>query len=235
MARARREWSSILADIRLMLRESTAATSYWTDPQLLLLFNNQMDMRALQLQNAVEGYFTTSTTSNIVSGTASYALPEGTGRPRRVLLRRTFGSDTQDIPLTRDEKWDRPVYNAASGADYNYAVPTYKLHGANVVLSPTPTSSITNGLVVEYECLPDRLVNTTDKISLAFPDITETLLIYDTVVAAFDMEASQNDLAPEYTAGIRLFHATLTSQWEQYIELRTQGSPVRGTPFYLGD
>lgn len=238
MARARREWSDILADVRTMLREPTAATSYWSDAQLLLLFNLQVDRRAMQLQNAIEGYFTASATSNIVAGTASYAMPEGTGRPRRVMIRRTSGSDTYDTPIHRDEKWDRPVFNSTSGVDYNYQLPSYRLQGANILLSPTPTVSIVNGLVVEYESLPDRVTDAggePSKLHLAFPDIAETLLTYDTVVAAFDMESAQSDLAPEYTAGIRLTHSLLSSSWDDYIELRTATSPVRGTPFYLGD
>jgi hypothetical protein len=238
MARARREWSAILAEIRLMLRESSAATSYWTDAQLLLLFNLHMDRRALQLQNAVEGYFTDSAAQNIVAGTASYALPEGTGRPRRIMIRRTSGGNTVDIPIERNERWTQPSYSSTTGVDYTYCLPTFKFHGANVILSPTPNVSMTNGLVIEFECLPARVTSAggeASKLHLAFPDIAETLLTYDTVVAAFDMESAQNDLAPEYTAGIRLTHSLLSSNWDDYIELRTQGSTVRSAPLHFGD
>jgi hypothetical protein len=235
MARARRAWSVIRADIRAMLREPTEATSYWTNAQLLLLFNLQMDLRALQLQNEIEGFFTTSAAQNIVAGTSSYALPEGTGRPRRILLRRTSGGNTVDIPLARDEKWDRTGYNPSTGVDFTYQLPTYRLQGANVILTPGPTIALANGLVIEYECLPDRIAADGDKLALAFPDVAETLLTYDTVVAAFDMEASQSDLEPEYTAGIRLTHSMLAAQWDAYIALRSQTSPVRGTPLNLGD
>ncbi len=198
MARARRDWSAMLVEIRLILREETAADSFWDDALLLNCFNECMDLRVMELAEAHEGWITDTFQADIVAGQADYALIEGADRVKRVQRVYTEGSRTFKVPLTRFERWGESTYNDSSALQGNSAAPTYRVLGNLIRLEPTPTESEVNGLEIDVEFLPDRLVNTTDKLSDRFPTAMETLLIFDTVVLAMSIEAAKDPEAGNF-------------------------------------
>ena len=229
MPRARRDWTALLAEIRTLLREDTSATSYWTDALLLNLFNQQTDFRVMQMAEAHEGWVTDSLVTNLVADQREYSLPEGAGRVKRVI--RIFNpgtTNTTERPLERDERWSEPTYNGIFDS-----VPSYRMLGELLILEPTPQESVTNGLKIECEFAPARFTTGTDKLDLRFPDNTETLLVYDVAVAAYEVEAAQGN-EPENLEDIRRARARYESVWMSYIEQRSFGR-VFSTPHDYGD
>jgi hypothetical protein len=236
MARARRTWTTMLAEIRRLLREDTAATSYWTDAQLLDMFNQSIDLRYMQLANTVEGWVVESASIDLTLGENEYAIPEGTGRPRRVMLVKTESGVTREIPLRRDELLDtEAVLRTSPTYSYDTWRPTYKLVAENVVLSSTAPQAVTGGLKIEYDAAPARLDDGADKLPLSFPDTAETVLIYDTVALALASEVTQSALGEAYTAGLLRMQAALEGQWLLYIEGRLDAAPTSGRGNDYGD
>ncbi len=226
----------MLAEIRELLRETTAATSYWSDALLLILFNQAMDLRVMQLAESHEGWVTDSLVTDIVADQREYSLPEGAGRVKRII--RIFSPGTTNAveqPLIRNERWSdaTPVQSGVTALGGGGTVPTYRMLGELIILEPTPQESITDGLKIECEFAPSRFTTGTDKLDLRFPDSTETLLIYDSVVAALENEAAQGN-EPENLEDMRRARQRYESIWASYIEQRTYGR-VFSEPFYMGD
>lgn len=232
MPRTRRQWSALRADVRTLLRETTAATSFWDDPLLLQLFNQSMDMRVMELAEQHEGWVTETWDTNIVSGQGVYTLPEGTGRPKRIAIRLTDGPTTVEHTLTRAERWSGTLTTGTSavGGARGYQ-PTYRLVGNFIKLEPAPNYSETDGLAIDFEYAPDRLVNDTDELDPSFPDVMESLLIYDTVVLAYELEDAQGQGAP---AGLMRARQEFAARFFDYTALRSQGRTF-GTPWQQGD
>lgn len=191
MPRTLRAWSAIKVDIRLLLREDTDDESYWDDDLLLQLWNECMDLRFMQLCDQHEGWGTVRSAVNIVAGTRNYTLPEGMGRPRRILL----SQNNVEIPLIRDDKHGVSTYTASipySGG----VVPSARLVGSDLYLDPTPGSNITNGLIYEHDSTPTRFSADGDSLNDVWPAAPaeiESLLILDTAVACFEVEDAQGE------------------------------------------
>jgi hypothetical protein len=87
--------------------------------------------------------------------------------------------------------------------------------------------------MIDAEDAPARLAADGDMIDLSFPDIMETLLVYDTVVLALAMEHSMGNLPEDYTNQIKEFRDAFEAIFLDYCSDRTEGF-VRGRPFRLG-
>lgn len=237
MARSARTWTALLGDIRLLLGETDAAASVWSDALLLLLMNTALDYRASQLSNVTEGWTTVSLSVSLVAGTNSYTLNSGGYAPRirRVLRVYTVGSGTVEVPLFRDERWYEGVSNPTSTTTGSNVVPSYRMIGATILLEPTPTESVTNGLRVEYDTLHNRFTTGADTIPSYFPDVAESLLIYDVVALALRQEGSMGEMKPDgFMNHLLSTRAEYERVFLEYAEDRIS-SPVAAQPFTLGD
>jgi hypothetical protein len=233
MPRARRQWSLIRADIRNLLRETTAGLSFWTDAELLLYANLCQDLRVIQMMETHEGWFTDRFEANLVAGQAEYTVPEGTDRIKRVLLR--FPDENLEIPLMRHERWSEPVQHTGAMASGTHgSLPTYRMVGELLFLEPRPTVSRTNGLLIELEGLPARLVDDTSKLDLKFPSMIETLLTMDVWDVAMGVEDAQGNIDPQVAGRLKAFHQKVESAFAEAVALRTHGR-VFSMPFNLGD
>jgi len=235
--RTRRNWTAMLAEIRRILRETTAATSYWTDQDLLDMFNRSMDLRVMDLADAHEGWVTSQVSQNIVADQNIYNLPEGTGRVKRVVYCPDIGSNSSiEIPLSRNERWGETLAQTtqSSGGIFG-GTPSYRILGNKLHLEPAPSKAATNGLKLEIEHAPDRIAVGTDVLSPYFPDIMETLLIYDTAVEAMEVEAGMGNLSAEtYFNSMARKRDRYERSFRDYITVRSFG-PIYGTAWTLGD
>ncbi|MGH9557006.1 MAG: hypothetical protein ACRD2Y_14400 [Terriglobales bacterium] len=220
--------------MRVLLRETTAAASFWSDATLLLLWNANMDRRTMQLATLDEGWITDQKTTALVANQREYPVPEGTGRVKRISLKYTQGATTYEIPLERQEYWIDPVTHTTSspGSIDGYR-PTYQLQANLIILEPAPGFALSASLMIDSEDMPDRFATDADKLALRFPDVMETLLIYDTVVSAWAIEHSQGNLPEDYTNHIRGFRDELEGIFLDFCSDRTEGL-VRGRPYRLG-
>lgn len=235
MARTRRAWSTIRdTDIRPILRETTAATSYWGDPELLLYANLSIDRRAIEMMDKGEGFFVDRHRADLVANQAEYLLPEGYDRIKRVLIQRTEGNSVLEYPLVRDEKLGTAVHHSSSGINSEGYCPTYRLQGDLIYLEPRPTFSRTNGLVFEMQNAPTRLTGDASELDADFPALMETMLVLDVVELAWAVEDSQGNVAPEARGRMAYVHRAYEKHWERLIRARSHGR-VFAQRLALGD
>jgi hypothetical protein len=222
----------MLAELRLILHEDTAADSFWTDAELLAYFNQAMDLRVMEMADAHEGWMTDPYTADLVAGQVNYTLPEGAGRVKRVLIVVTSGSTTREYPLRRNQRWSQAATTTnTSGLD---CLPTYRLMGEMLYLDPPYGKAVTGGLKIEVEAAPARLTAGSSTLAQRFPDVAESLLIYDTALIALAVEGSQGELPDGYVHHIRTVRAEYERKWKEYIESRTMGRSF-SPGLYLGD
>jgi hypothetical protein len=224
----------MLVELRRLLREETASKSFWDDPQLLDMFNASIDERVMQLATVDESWVTDEYYTSIVAGQREYPLPEGVGRVKRVMLLRTQGSRVTEIPLLRNERWSQPAVHGEPTVPFNQYKPSYRLLGNLLLLEPWPTVSETNGLRIDLESAPARLASAGDKLALRFPDIMETVLIYDTAVVALAQQNSQGAVGTADLPTLEKKQASLSARFAEYVTDRTEGR-VAGPGLYLGD
>lgn len=236
MARARRTWTTMLAEIRRLLRETTASSSFWSDALLLDLFNQAIDLRVMDLAEAHEGWVTEITETNTVADQSEYTLPEGTGRVKRILLVFNPGTNNEySVPLTRAERWSRPVAAKSNQFGDGGSIGSYRLVGELLYIEPAPGNSIVNGLRIESEIAPARLTAGSDKLDLAFPDVMETMLIYDTACAALAIEEAQGEApAGRRTNDLTTLRDRYEVRFMSYIETRSYGRTF-SEAYHLGD
>jgi hypothetical protein len=217
--------------------DSDASDPFWSDALLLQLFNDQMDLRTMDLGNATEGWIIDSFTDNIVADQETYTIKEGCGQVLRVSIQKTVGTKTVETRLVRDEEWGG-VHQSDTAVNWSadYYAPRYRLKGNLIKLRPAIPEAITNGLTYEGVSMQARLTGTESKLSILFPSVLETLLKYDTAVAALRVEGAQDAgvspqiLQPELIVEQSRFEA----RWLLFIENRQQAR-VFTDPWYLGD
>jgi hypothetical protein len=234
VARARRAWSTIRDEVRTLLRETTAADSYWSDAELLIYANLAMDFRVMQMLETHEGWFTDRFEDDLVANQGEYTLPEGTDRVKRILLK--WPDTGLEVPLTRNERWSDSVVNGTSGsvADLGGALPTYRLVGEVLLLEPAPTVARTDGLVIEVEGLPARITGDASKFDLKFPSMFETLVTFDVWDVAYGVEDAQGNADPSARGRLQVLHSKIEAAFLDAVQQRTFGR-VFGRPFNLGD
>ena len=232
--RTRETWATLRARIRRLLRETTGATSWWSDALLLDLYNDALDMRFMDLVSEDEGWAVEEYTANIVAGQREYTLPEGGMHVRRVALVNTSGGITIENLLEHDEKRFDSVSHGSSVLGSSLYKPTYRLQGELLILEPEPTTSVTGGLKLEIEAPNTKLTGDSSTIDHRFPIVAETMCVYDAVMAAFAIENSQGVVDEKYVQNIGTVQAKWEFRWKQHIA-RRQTSPMTTRPFYLGD
>ncbi len=191
MARARRPWAELRAEVKRLLGP-VGDDPFWTRELLADLFNAEKDLREMQLEDVHEGFSVRAFVTDLVvpptGQPAAYLIPLHAGRFKRVLRRFQDGSE---VPLERNEQLQGGSTLGYLGGDLSY-VPSYRLMGAYLVLDPPPGVPESGGLKIEMEECSSRIESDGDYLPAGWPLILETLLVLDTAGAAFDVEAAQD-------------------------------------------
>jgi len=134
---------TIRTNARYKLNETSA--KFWTDAELNSYINEGNRYYWSLLILAQDPLTIKETNLTITSGTESIALPSDFIKIR--LIERAF--DSYDIPLKYKERYDTANGTSTSSAGNTY-LPSYRVMGSNLILEPTPQSTLTNGLVFTY-------------------------------------------------------------------------------------
>lgn len=185
MARARRQLSELITEIQSILGETNSP--FFTSALLTTLLNQCMDERLVDLMEQHEGWGIEVYTANLVADQATYPIPEGVSRVKRIFI------VSEDGDLKRALDQDRQIEGTYLTGSSSGDPVTYRILDQYLALYPAPSESIPDGLELECEVLPARLVNDADKIPLSWPLTYETLLVLDTAIAALDYEAAQGE------------------------------------------
>jgi len=232
--RQRRTQGQMAAEVRRMLRETVTAESYWTDQDILDAMNRCIDFRTLEMAEEHEGWFVAQLVTDIVANQREYEMPTNAGRPRRIGLRFTSGSSVTEFDLWRDDRLGAD-YSTGSGPFYGYGVrPTVRTVGNLLLLEPPPTMAQAQGLLVETEVAPPRLVDANSTIPDPFPDLFENLLVHDCFDDLVGIEDAQGNVNEQARGRIQIRHQALVKAWRNYTPLRMDAR-VLGRAFSMGD
>lgn len=217
MARTRRVWSSLRDDIRRWLNDDSTPTQ-WSDADLLAFFNESKDHREMELYEQHEGYGVFRYNDSLVAGQQEYALPEETGRIRTLWIVDSGGSQKRAV------QQDRQFTGTYLGDDNQAGTShySYSLKDNHVFLYPCPSQSVTNGLQFEIEVATERIVNDNDKLPDSWPPFIETLLVYDTAIAALDQQStSEGDQGESQRLFLSRRRERYEDMWFEYTASRT--------------
>lgn len=221
MARVRRPWSQLKAEIYLLLRQQEA-TSRFSAELLLACWNENKDLREMELGDQEEGVFVRRFYTDIVvppvNEPALYKFPPQISRLRRVL--RIF-EDGDEKPLDRFERIGEGVARNYSGSRDLY-LPTFRLMDDSIVLEPPPDFTQTDGLAFEAEVPPDLFADNMSMLSDSWPIYAETLLVLDTAISALDTEENQAGNSQEIISGIWRRRERYEKRWELYTAARVK-------------
>lgn len=234
MARTKKTWTALLADVRAIYGETTASASAFTDAQILLVWNHAMDLRLAQMSDVAEDWLTETVAISLVANQAAYPLPAGSNSVKSVSRILVLGATTRRIPLVRNDRWiDGETTAGASTAETTY-VPTWRLQGDDLRLDPAPSFSLANAIEVETEPFPSHFTAGSDALPAVYPDVLQTLLIYDTVVGLMRIEGT---IGAATDAGVEnhllATRAELARAFLSVIERRQQ-APVFTRPYVIG-
>lgn len=214
--------SDLRTRIRRYLKETNASTSFWNQNFLDQLINAAYRRRCSQLISAHEGWFVSVATRDLEADKDRYAFPDGFQRLQKLEIVRSDGS-TQPV-LRRERHYN---INPSDSGEGDLYLPTYRPISNGFVLEPTPTTTVSGGLRIEYAGLPVQLSAAGDSLHPAFPEIFDELIVLDTVVAAFDSEGVHEIGAIRSILRLR---AEFEFDWNRFIDNRTV-STNQITPF----
>lgn len=173
--------STIRTKARRRLDETSEA--FWTDDELNDYINEGYLYYWQWFISAKNPGAIKNTTLNIVGGTASIALPADFCMAR--LVERVLSTGT--FPLWYSERADLPNYTAGVPSGNDTYLPKVRFEGANVILEPTPSDSVTGGIKLTYYFYPDRLTadsGVSGTPNAAFHDFFHDLIVYQCVLLA---------------------------------------------------
>jgi hypothetical protein len=141
-----------LANLRTRIRNRGEwLDTYISDAEILAMVNASI----AQLHNIITGldpdYFLSSDDSNVVSGTATYALATDCFKPKGVDL---LDSNNEWLNVLRFNWAERNQLQSGAG---ERLWTRYRIEGSNIRLMPTPGWSETNGLRLWYIPTPTVL------------------------------------------------------------------------------
>lgn len=173
----------------------------------------------MELLHQHEGFNIFRYSDSIVAGQQEYALPEESGRIKTVFIVDSGGD------LKRAIHQDRQFTGTYLGDDTQSATTefTYSLKDNHVFLYPCPSQSITNGIQYELEVATERIANDSDKLPDSWPPFIETLLVYDTAIAALDQQSTaEGDLGESQRNFLSRRRERYEELWFEYTASRTQ-------------
>lgn len=167
----------LLVDVRLMLRQPSAANSTWQDEELAAYLNEGVRRYFAEAVKHGEGQFTTTANLNIVADTETVALPTDCFSVKT--LYRTVSGGYAALAYRNNMSEGYSTTGASGGDAY---VPYYYFRGNNLVLRPVPNFSETAGLKIEYVQFPETMLtggdSMTAQVSPVFRDLIVTYAVY---------------------------------------------------------
>ncbi len=173
--------STIRTKARRRLDENVA--SFWSDAELDDYINEGYLYYWQWMINARHPGAMKNTPLNITGGTATIALPADFCMAR--LVERVVTSGT--YPLWYQERVDDPNYTAGVPSNTDLYMPKVRFEGANLVIEPTPSDTVTGGIKLTYYFYPDRMTTDTGATgtpNAAIHDFFHDLLVYQCVLLA---------------------------------------------------
>jgi hypothetical protein len=168
---------SLLFNVRTALNQPDPTNSFWKDEELITHINDGIRLYFTEVIQNNEGYFTTTTSLNIVSGTDTVALPSDCFKVRA--LYKNINDGKVMLPYRNNVTEGYNTTEGNSGPNY---FPYYYFQSNNLVLRPTPNFSETSGLYLEYVQFPTVLVDGGDsmtvQVSPVFKQLIEMYAIY---------------------------------------------------------
>lgn len=169
------------------------AAKFWTDDDLNDYIDQGYNFYWQWMVQAQHNLTITTTTLNLVSGTATIALPSDFLEAR--LVERVTANYT--IPLPYYERYN--TLNMTSGyVDNASAVYTCRFLGSSLLLEPTPQITETGGIKLTYFRTPTALSSDSDTPEI--PSIFHDMLVTYTVIQAKEKEEAESnqpaDVAP---------------------------------------
>lgn len=180
---------TIRGNVRRNLGEVTE--NFYFDTDLNYYIGRGFRKYSIIMIDEGDGYFETLSYLNLVGGTATVSISSLSPVFYKLrLLSRVF-SDGTTRALQRDELRNVYAYkNAVTGDGY---LPTYRMQGANIVLTPPPsvseTGSATAGLKLDYYYIPVFPTSSSlDSFTFdsIFPTIYEPMIELDATIGALE-------------------------------------------------
>jgi hypothetical protein len=219
---------SIKTRVRRYVNEVTAAKSFWKDPLVQQVINENYRLRCGELHMAFEGCFVSVAQRNIVADQGRYAWPPNFQRLAKMEVVRT---DQTRIPIMRFERHAEPLTPPTAGGDT--FSPTYRPVGSGFELEPASSTTIVDGLRIEYYGIPVELEEDNDTLHADWPDLFTTLIVLDSALSLINIE----QLMDEGQGLVRTMEADRArweQRWERYIDARMAASRNRISPFIAG-
>lgn len=208
--------SSLLTRTRRWLNEPTATKSYWTDNFLKQAINSNYRLRCSELHMAFEGYFVNVATRDLTADQARYAWPPNFQRLHKLELVR---SDGRRVPIQRFERHAEVNFSTSDSSSGDSYTPSYRAVGSGFELEPGPSSTVTNGLRIEYYGLPVELTADSDQLHDDFPALFDELIVLDAAITAMNTEMLM-DQGQGLMRTIELERRRWEERWERYIDGR---------------
>ncbi len=215
--------------VRRWIREETAAKSRFSTEFLQQIINTHDQLRAADLHQAYEGFFTFQGTRDLIADQTRYAWPSGFTKLLRMELVR---SDGRRVPIQRHERHFGIFFPEGATGQDEYS-PEYRPVGNGFLLEPPPQNTVVNGLFLEWNGVPTELSAAGDAIADDFPGMFVELVVLDSAVAAFDAEGVQE--TGQLTTLLRL-RQQWEEKWDRYIDTRLiSRSKIVPFPGHYGD
>jgi hypothetical protein len=202
MAQLGRTLADMVVRIRRYIKQPDADISHWSDDFIKQAFNSIYRLRCSELHLADEGHFQHESFRDLEANKARYEFPPGFTRMEKLELVRTDG---RTVPLTRYSRRYEPN-DTGDSADDAY-MPTFRLMSGGFKLEPKPTSTVVDGIHMEYNGVPTELEDDSDSLHADFPEMFDELLVIDTVIALLHSEELQEH-------GLQRTFMTWEKEWE---------------------
>ena len=163
---------NLITDTRTLLNQRDPTNSFWKDSEISDYLNEGVRMYFVEATMADEGYFTTQSDLNIVSGTETIALPTDCFKVKNVWKKVTNGFIV--LPYQNSVT---SGYSTQGAGDGNSYLPSYYFQGNNLVFRPTPQFSETAGIRIEYIQFPDNMVWGGDSLTAQVSPIFKQLIV----------------------------------------------------------
>lgn len=168
--------ADLLVNVRNMLNQPDATSSFWTDDELMVYINEGIRRYFTEVVQHANGEFNTTAVLNIVSGAELVALPQDFFQVRACYRKVTNG---YQIMQFKNNLTDGYTTDGSGGQWY---VPYYYLRDNSLVLRPVPNFNETGALLLEYVYFPDTILTGGDTltadVSPVFRDMIETYAVY---------------------------------------------------------
>lgn len=215
--------TQLLSSVRNLLNQPVAANSFWSDAELTEYINEGIRLYFAEAVANNEGYFTTTSDLNLVSGTETVALPTDCFEVRSLYKKINNGYEILSYRNVVNEG-----YSTLGGGSSETYFPDYYFRANNLVLHPVPQVTETAGLKLEYIQFPETLVSGTDSLSSQVSPVFKQLIEMYAVYKAKLKESMVNGVVMYAIPEAHV--AQLYSQFKESIYGRSRG-PTFIIPF----